>query len=303
MDIKKLMSHPHAQVRGIHVRNQAGTSLGARRRGEVLLAAAKADHKASIGAVAEASGEVVTPRLTARLIRGVEGAKATVGRLLAVLVIGGLVLVFTWPALILGYIIYGIWVQLHSRLTPRTWIAAVAAVVTLVAGWMVWSLVGHATNGDAVKALWWALQPGLGLAYTAWLVRAWGWSAVVTETAVVTPMTGFVPVPDELADVVEVPVKTRDETTDPETKPLPPVTGFVPFPDDPEVVAEESEESSNEVPDDFVEEPPAPEPPDDAVTTADDISLFGDDDDDDDDDEYDDYNAAFGTNNLEGEER
>jgi hypothetical protein len=269
----QLMSHPHARVRGIHVRNQAGTSLGARRRGEILLAAAKADHKDAIGAVAEATGEVVTPRLTARLIRGVEGAKATVGRLLAVLVIGGLVLVFTWPALILGHILYGVWVQLHSRLTPRAWIAAVAAVVALVAGWVVWTMTDHNTNGDAVKALWWSLQPGLGLAYTAWLTHAWGWSAVITETTVTPPAVGFVPVPDDSAD------DAVEETTD-HSPVTPPVVGFVPVPDDPEVVAEQSDEVISEVPEDFVDE--TPEVPDDVVTVAG-IPLFGDDDDDDDD--------------------
>lgn len=289
MDIKKLMSHPHARVRGIHVRNGAGTSLGARRRGEILLAAAKRDHKDAIGAVAEATGEVITPRLTARLIRGVEGTKATLGRLLAVLVIGGLVLVFTWPALILGRVLYGAWVQLHSRLTPRAWIAAVAAVVALVAGWVVWTMTDHDTNGDAVTALWWSLQPGLGLAYTAWLAHAWGWSAVVTETAVVTPAVGFVPVPDDLDDSTDdgaddAVEDTTEETT--ETTVTPPVVAFVPVPDDPEIVAEESDETP-EVPEDFVAEPPGPEPPDDVIVADDGTPLFGDDDDNDDDDNYD----------------
>ncbi|MEJ6549499.1 hypothetical protein PQI66_08080 [Corynebacterium sp. USCH3] len=173
-----MTSHPHAKERGSWVLSHAGRRPGARRRGERLMLAARRDRRDRAGVGAAGVTEVVTPSVLYRVTH--RGGEAGGGTLQGVLGLLGLtvMLAFTWPALLLGWAVYGAWVLLHSKVRPSPWAPAVLAAVLFVAAWFWWSNTNHPTPGVRLQAQWWAIQPALGLTFTAWLTRAYGWPGV-----------------------------------------------------------------------------------------------------------------------------
>lgn len=185
-----MSNHPFAKERGAWVLSHAGRRPGARRRGERLMLAARRDRRDRAGVGAAGVTEVVTPHLLHRVTH--RGGESGGGTLQGVLGLLGLTigLVLTWPALLLGWAVYGAWVLLHSKVRPNPWAPTVLSVVLFFAAWFWWTNTTHATPGVRLQAQWWALQPALGLAITAWLTRAYGWPGV-PRSGSTTGMSGL----------------------------------------------------------------------------------------------------------------
>lgn len=211
-----MTNHPHAKERGAWVLSHAGRRPGARRRGERLMLAARRHRRDRAGVGAAGVTEVVTPHLLHRVThRGGESGGGTLQGVLGLLGLT-LVLVLTWPALLLGWCVYGLWVLLHSKVRPSPWAPAVLAAVLFVAAWFWWSNTNHATPGIRLQAQWWAVQPALGLAVTAWLIRAYGWPGVPRNGST-AGMTGLLDsgITDEAVEPTPPVPEATEETTGP----------------------------------------------------------------------------------------
>lgn len=128
-------------------------------------------------------------------------------------------LVLTWPALLLGWALYGAWVALHDKVgKPNPWVPGVTAVVLFAAAWFWWSHTTYSTPGIRIQAQWWALQPALALALTAWLTRAYGWPAVPRKTVGGTDSGTYAGVLDaQITDVEDVAEEADTDNTDTDT--------------------------------------------------------------------------------------
>lgn len=214
-----MSSRPYAKERGAWVLSRAGRRPGARRRGERLMLAARRDRRDRAGVGAAGVTEVVTPGIVYRVTH--RGGEAGGSAALGVLGLLGLTLglVLTWPALLLGWALYGAWVALHDKVgKPNPWVPGVTAVVLFAAAWFWWSHTTYSTPGIRIQAQWWALQPALALALTAWLTRAYGWPAVPRKTVGGTDSGTYAGVLDaQITDVEDVAEEADTDNTDTDT--------------------------------------------------------------------------------------
>ena len=214
-----MSSRPYAKERGAWVLSRAGRRPGARRRGERLMLAARRDRRDRAGVGAAGVTEVVTPGIVYRVTH--RGGEAGGSAVLGVLGLLGLTLglVLTWPALLLGWALYGAWVALHDKVgKPSPWVPGVTAVVLFAAAWFWWSHTTYSTPGIRIQAQWWALQPALALALTAWLTRAYGWPAVPRKTVGGTDSGTYAGVLDaQITDVEDVAEEADTDNTDTDT--------------------------------------------------------------------------------------
>lgn len=164
--------------RGSWILARAGHSLGARRRGEKLMRTARRHDRYESGAGDATSSEVTTRSIIYRSIFREEGAANTLGWVLFTIGWVLVMLILVGPALLVSRIAYGIgWLMVPrwGRLAPGPFIG-----IALILGITVW-LVGRqwAPEGaTGALATFGAIEGVLGVLWTAWLTRAFGWPAV-----------------------------------------------------------------------------------------------------------------------------
>lgn len=203
------MAHRYEKQRGAWVLARAGRRAGARRRGEILTARARRQDRRDVGVGDAAVAEVTTPSWVRRSIMREDGMDNQAGWAVYTIAVIAVVAVAVGPALVLGWVVYAMWVwRSPSTAAKPSWEApaAVALLAGLLAGL---SQVTHPVDG--VVDVWWRVQPAVGFAYTAWLTVAWGWPAVTADGGAADDVVELVvggadtaaPVADVVVDVGE----------------------------------------------------------------------------------------------------
>lgn len=155
------------------------------------MARARAAERRDAGVGASDVADAVTPNWFVRSVKREEGLADRAGWLVFTLAVCVVLGAAVGPAMLLGWAVYGAWVWRapQARTAPDPFLLAVTAVILLVGAT---ATVALAPPQDMVLGIWWRVQPGLGLGYSAWLVRAWGWAAV--EAVAEEPGTVCIPV-------------------------------------------------------------------------------------------------------------
>lgn len=163
------------------VYSRAGSSLGARRRGEKLNAKAALVDAARNGTGDSGAPKVTTPSAVKRFMAGGQDGTDKTVRAVALVVGAGLVLLLVGRGLILGGAAYLLWWALVPWVGRiRIWVWAVLGVVVAVVSYVTWYHTGNqpVTLGEFVMGHWWRGQYFVAPVFAAWLTYAYGWLGV-----------------------------------------------------------------------------------------------------------------------------
>lgn len=163
------------------VYSRAGSSLGARRRGEKLNAKAALVDAARNGTGDSGAPKVTTPSAVKRFMAGGQDGTDKAVRATALVVGGGLVLLLVGRGLILGAAAYLLWWALVPWVGRiRIWVWAVLGVVVALVSYVTWYHTGNqpVTLGEFVMGHWWRGQYFVAAVFAAWLTYAYGWLGV-----------------------------------------------------------------------------------------------------------------------------
>lgn len=222
------MAERWLKERGAWVLARAGRHRGARRRGELLVSAARRHERSEAGLGEAAFGEVTTPNIIHRSIFREEGAANTLGWAWWTLTWVLWSLLLLGPAWVMAWGLYSVWCARAAhwgppRLAPPL-AASVTAAVLSTGYWAALRPEGLLTQ----------LVVGYGLvqviaapAHLGWLSRAYGWPAVektlrarstdiapVAVPEIKTDEPVHITVPEADIDTAEIPVVAEASPSD-----------------------------------------------------------------------------------------
>jgi hypothetical protein len=182
---------------------RAGRNPAARRRGERLASRARRSTRYEAGVGDAAVGEVVTPNRVHRAVY--RGDDHRILRVLWLALRESVRALLAGPGIAASWGLYGLWWRNAASWGPMRWkpVAAVALgalpVLLVIVGAVIWM------HDDVPFLAWYATaQLVVAVARLAWLVRAYGWEAVISGARpnrghTVTRITGLPkPVPTRI---------------------------------------------------------------------------------------------------------